>query len=112
MQSVSMPAELPGEVVPPAADPQSIRACLTPSLVAEFDHEWDLVLDEAKRGKDLEPIQSLLIKWRHLAYAELKDPGSHYRMLAKAEEIMRTGQNPGGASIEEVRALIQRRLAG
>jgi hypothetical protein len=26
-----------------------------------------------------------------LDLAELKDPGSHYRMLAKAEEIMRTG---------------------
>jgi hypothetical protein len=105
-----IPAELPAEVVPPAADPQSIRTCLPPSLVAEFDREWDLVLDEAKRDKDLQPIQSLLVKWRHLAYAELKDPGSHYRMLAKAEEIMRTGRNPDAGSIEDMRALIDRRL--
>ena len=107
---VSGPAELPGEVVPPASDPQSIRACLTTSLVAEFDREWDLVLDEAKRDEDLQPIQSLLVKWRHLAYAELKDQGSHYRMLAKAEEIMRAGRNPDAGSIEDMRALIDRRL--
>jgi hypothetical protein len=37
----------------PPADPQAIRACLTPSLVAQFDSEWELVLDEAKQAKDM-----------------------------------------------------------
>lgn len=34
-------------------DPQSIRAALTSTLRGEFDHEWDVVLDEAKKSKDL-----------------------------------------------------------
>jgi len=108
---VSLPVGDPHPpAVPPAADPQAIRACLTPTLVAEFDREWEFVLEQAKQEKDLTAIHSLLNKWRHLAYAELKDPGSHFRMLAKAEEIERTGTNPGAVSIEDMRALIERRL--
>jgi Family of unknown function (DUF6247) len=107
---VSMSAPVPSEVVPPAADPQAIRACLSPALVEEFDAEWDLTLDEAKRDKNLTPIHSLLNKWRHLAYAELRDPGAHRRMMTKAEQILRTGQHPGGVPAEDVRALINRRL--
>jgi hypothetical protein len=78
-------------------------------MVAEFDTEWDVTLDEAKRDKDLTPIHSLLNKWRHVAYAELKDPGAHYRVLARAEQIIRTGEIPGGLPASEVRALIERR---
>jgi hypothetical protein len=81
-----------------------------PHLAAKFDAEWDLTLDEAKRDKDLTPIHSLLNKWRHLAFAEQCDPGAHYRMLAKAEQILRTGENPGGVPAADVRALIDRRL--
>jgi hypothetical protein len=105
-----MSAELPEAVVPPAADPQAIRACLTPSLVAEFDSEWELVLDEAKQTKDMVPIHSLLNKWRHLAYAEMRDPGSYYRMLAKAEQIIRARRNSNASTIEDMRAMIDRRL--
>jgi hypothetical protein len=96
---------------PPPADPQAIRACLTSTLVAEFDREWELVLERAKQDKDLAPIQSLLTKWRHLAYMEMRDPGSYYRLLAKAEQITRTGRNPDAASIEDMRALMERRMA-
>lgn len=111
MWFVSLPAGVPDPpAVPPAADPQAIRSCLTPSMVAEFDREWEFVLEQAKQDKAITAIHSLLIKWRHLAYAELKDPGSHFRMLAKAEQIERTGVNPGAASIDDMRALIERRL--
>ncbi len=99
------------QVGPPPAEPQAIRACLTPSLAAEFDREWESVLDVAKQNKDLVPIESLLTKWRHLAYAELRDPGSYYRALAKAELILHTGQNPDAGSADDMRALIEQRLA-
>ncbi|MCC8242703.1 DUF6247 family protein [Saccharothrix luteola] len=36
-----------GDPVVPAADPVAIRAALTPMLVAEFDREWELVLERA-----------------------------------------------------------------
>jgi hypothetical protein len=107
---MSMSAELPEAMVPPAAEPQAIRACLTPSLVAEFDSEWELVLEQAKQTKDLVAIHSLLNKWQHLAYAEMRDPGSYYRMLAKAEQIMRAGHNPSAGTVEDMRAMINRRL--
>ena len=75
MTSVSLPAGVPHPpAAPPAADPQAIRACLTPTLVAEFDREWEIVLERAKQEKDITAIHSLLNKWRHLAYAELQNP--------------------------------------
>jgi hypothetical protein len=105
-----MSADVPQGTVAPAAEPRAIRACLSAALLAQFDAEWDVTLDEAKRDKDLTGIHSLLNKWRHVAHAELRDPGAHDRMLAKAEQLARTGENPGGVSVADVRALIDRRL--
>lgn len=78
---------------------------------AVFDGEWEAVLDEAKESKDLEEVRDLLRKWRHLAHAEMIEPGSYYAVQAKAELIQRTGVNPNGVPVEDVRALIARRLA-
>jgi hypothetical protein len=57
-------------------------------------------------------VHKLLQKWRHLAYAELRDPGSYFRLLTKAEQIMRIGKNPTAGSFEDVQALIRERLDG
>jgi len=68
-------AALPSDhepVPPPPPDPQAIRAYLTPDVAAEFDAEWEIVLDKAKASKDLTPVHELLAKWRRFAYAELK----------------------------------------
>ena len=81
------------------------------TLAAEFDREWDIVLDQAKRDKELVPIQALLNKWQHLAFMEMKEPGSYFQLLAKAERIERSGHNPEAASIDEMRALIEQRLS-
>lgn len=99
------------EPVPPPPDPVAIRACLTPDVAAEFDAEWDIVLDQAKQSKDLAPVHALLAKWRHFAYAELKDPGSYFRVLATAARTLATGEAPAGSvSGDEVKALIRKRL--
>lgn len=95
--------------VPPPADPQAIRACLPPTLVAEFDREWEIVLDRVKQSKDLADLHELLNKWRHTAYAEMRDPGSYHRMLSKAERILRAGGNPDAVPFEEMQALIRQR---
>ena len=102
-----VPAPAPG---PLPSDPQAIRACLPPALAAEFDSEWEIVLERAKQSKDLAEVHDLLNKWRHTAYMETRDPGSYYRILAKAEQIMRTGHNPDAVSIEDMQALIGQRL--
>jgi hypothetical protein len=93
---------------PASSDPQAIRACLT--LAAEFDSEWEIVLERAKQSKDLAGVQDLLSKWRHTAYLEMRDPGSYYLMLAKAEQITRTGHNPNAVSFEDMQALLRQRL--
>ncbi|MEV0682146.1 DUF6247 family protein [Actinosynnema sp. NPDC050436] len=111
MAPPALPQPAGGDPAAPAADPVAIRVCLTPMLTAEFDHEWDLALDEAKRSKDLAPVRELLGKWRHIAYRELRDPGSHYRMLAKAEQIQRRGTNPSAVTLEEMKALLRGRHA-
>ena len=106
-------APLPGpSSVPPPPDPQGIRACLTSTLAAEFDSEWEIVLERAKQSKDLTEVHDLLSKWRHTAYMEMRDPGSYYRMLAKAEQIMQTGRNPEALPFEDMQALIRQRLSG
>jgi hypothetical protein len=97
--------------VPPPPDPQAIRACLPPVLAAEFDREWEIVLEHAKRSQELAGIHELLAKWRHTAYMEMRSPGSYSRMLAKADQIIRTGRNPDAAPFEDIQKLIQQRLA-
>jgi len=98
------------EPVPPEADPEAIRACLSNQMRYEFDSEWEFVLEEAKQTHRLADIMDLLVKWRHIVYAELKDPGSYYRLMAKAETILRTGRNPDAVPLEDVRELIRKRL--
>ncbi len=105
-------APLPdGDPVPPATEPVAIRACLTPDVAAEFDREWEIVLERAKQTKDLAGVHDLLNKWRHLAYAELKEPRSYYRLLATAAHALATGKAPpDSVSGEDMKALIRQRL--
>jgi len=105
------PATLPDPApAPPAADPQAIRACLAPVLRSEFDREWVLVLERIKQSMDLHDLHAWLNKWRHTAYMEMRDPGSYTRMLSKAEQILRTGNNPDAVPAEDMHALIAQRL--
>lgn len=108
--TIPAPHRSGGEPTPPAADPVAIRACLSPRLVAEFDAEWERTLEQAKASKDLVGVHKLLNKWRHVAYGEMRDPGSYFRVLAKAEQIMQTGENPTAGSFEDMQALIRERL--
>lgn len=102
----------PAAVRPPAADPAAIRACLSSEIVAVFDAEWEHALDAAKQSKDLAGIRDLLHSWRLLAYDELVEPGSYFRILAKAAHIQATGKPAtGSVAGEEIRALIAARLA-
>ena len=107
------PAE-PGrsDVRPPEADPTAIRSRLSADVAAEFDREWEQVLEEAKKSKSLAGIRDLLAQWRHIAAQELRSPGSFHRLAAKADAIMATGRPaPGSVAGAEVRALISSRLA-
>jgi hypothetical protein len=100
-----------GDPSPPPADPVAIRACLTPAVAAEFDAEWNVVLEEAKVSHSLAGIHQLLSRWRITAHAELRDPGTYFRVLAAAARAQASGQAPAGSvSGEEITELINRRL--
>lgn len=114
---VASPAPRPAGTTPaaeqhaPDADPQAIRARLTPDVAAVFDREWEFVLEEAKLSKDLSGVRDLLGKWRLFAHQESIEPGSYFRVLATAARIQASGRpEPGSASADEMRALIRRRL--
>jgi len=107
MASPATPLPAPA---PPPPDAQAIRACLTSALAAEFDSEWETVLERAKQSKDLAGVQDMLSKWRHTAYLEMRDPGAYYRMLAKVEQITRTGRNPDAVPLEDLQALLRQRM--
>jgi hypothetical protein len=40
---MSSAAAFTSDAVP--GPPPAVRACLTPTLAAEFDHEWEIILD-------------------------------------------------------------------
>ena len=69
------------------------------------------MLERAKQDMDLAPIRSLLTKWRHVAHAELRDPGVTKRVAEKVDLIQQTGQNPEAVSLRDVRKLIEQRLS-
>lgn len=99
-------------MLPPAADPAAIRACLPPAVAAVFDAEWEHVLELAKQSKDLVGVRELLGHWQHFAYQEIREPGAYFRVLAIAARSQATRQAPeGSVSAEEMRARIDARLA-
>ncbi|MDN5915213.1 MAG: DUF6247 family protein [Pseudonocardia sp.] len=69
------------------------------------------MLEQAKTSHDLAGVHQVLAKWRHVAYAELRDPGSYFRLQAEAEQILRTGENPTAGSFDDMQALIRDRPA-
>jgi hypothetical protein len=51
------------------------------------------------------------MKWRHVAHAELREPGVTQRLAEKVDLIQQAGQNPEAVSLQEVRRLIDQRLS-
>lgn len=93
----------------PAAEPEALRAVLSPLLREEFDGEWETTLEEAKTSHTLVGIHELLNKWQHTAVMEMRDPASYQRLLDKAARILEQGGNPEGGSLEDMLAHIERR---
>jgi hypothetical protein len=67
---MASPAYQDAQRVPSPEEPRANRACLTPTMVAEFDREWVMAMKQAKHDHDLPGVHSLLVKWHHIAYAE------------------------------------------
>lgn len=60
---MSSPAAfMPDAAPPPPAAPRANRSCITPTLAAEFDRDWEIVLDRVKQSKDRTDLHNLLNK--------------------------------------------------
>jgi len=99
---------------PPFADasPAQVRAALVPEDVVRFDQQWRDAMATATEALDLTVVHELLDSWRRVAWLTAARGHEGYRrILARAEETLRTREVPPGAvSLEEIRLLIARRL--
>lgn len=94
------------------ASPREVRAALVPEEQSDFDRQWRAALDEAAETLELADLFGVLDSWRRRAMitAHLGHHG-YRKMLARAEETLRTGEPPAdSASLDEIKALIEERL--
>lgn len=99
---------------PPFADasPAQVRAALTPDDVTEFDRQWRAAMATATETLDLAGVHRTLESWRRIAWLTTSNgPDGYRRLLARAEETLRTGDPPpGSVPLDQVKALIAQRL--
>ncbi|MGH3913987.1 MAG: DUF6247 family protein [Pseudonocardiaceae bacterium] len=99
---------------PPFADasPGEIRAALLPEDQPEFDRQWRAALVNAEAALSLDDVHATLESWRRVAWlVTAHGPEGYRRLMATAEQTLRTGQSPPGSVGQEVvEALIRQRL--
>lgn len=101
----------PVPVLPPETTPAAIRDALIDEERVEFERAYREALAEAAETLDLTSVLDVLRNYHRIAWlTQRQGPQAHRRMLDKAAEILRTGQNPDAVSIEDVKALISKRL--
>lgn len=99
--------ESPVPTLPPGTSPASIRDALIDEERAEFEQAYQAAMAEAADTLDLTRVLDVLRAYHRIAtLTQRHGPQAHRRMLDKVAEIQRTGRNPDGVPIEEVRALI------
>lgn len=97
--------------VQPPRSPAEIRASLLPEEAGAFDRDYREALKTAAETLSLDELHTTLQHWRRIALMTQTNPAAHRRMLAQANETLRTGQlPPGTASVDEVKTLIKERL--
>ena len=75
------------------ASPAEVRAALLPEDAAEFDRQWQDVMDRATRELDLTEVHRTLDSWRRVAWVTAATGPERYRaVLADAEQRSRTGE--------------------
>jgi len=101
----------PVPVLPPEATPAAIRDALIDEERSEFERAYRDALGEAATTLDLTRVLDVLRNYHRIAWlTQRQGPEAHRRMLDKAAVIMHTGHNPDAVSIDDVKALITKRL--
>lgn len=101
----------PVPVLPPETTPAAIRDALIDEERAEFERAYRDALAKAAETLDLTRVLDVLRNYHRIAWlTQQQGTEAHRRMLDKAAEILCTGQNPDAVSIEDVKALLSKRL--
>ena len=101
----------PVPVLPPDTTPAAIRDALVDDERASLETAYRQAMTEAIRSLDLNDVLDVLRRYHRIAEITRRHgPEAHRRMLAKAAEITRTGRNPDGVPVEDVREMLRKRL--
>jgi hypothetical protein len=112
--AAAAPPPSPLEGVPFAsASPAEVRAALTVEDAAVFDAQWRAAMATATETLDLAAVHALLEAWRPVAWLTAAHGADGYRrILARADQVLRTGERPAGTvSLEATRLAIAEQLA-
>jgi Family of unknown function (DUF6247) len=97
---------------------QPVRGLAGPGVTAGYFADSDprrahrQALAEAAKTLDLTRVLDVLRNYHRIAWlTQQQGTETHRRMLNKAAEILRTGENPDGVALKDVKALIHDRLA-
>lgn len=95
------------------ASPREVRAALVPEEQPDFDHQWHKAMAEADETLELADMFRVLDSWRRRAMITTHLGHNGYRrMLARAEERLRTGKAPADSvPLDEIKELIAERLS-
>ncbi|WP_051581185.1 DUF6247 family protein [Pseudonocardia acaciae] len=103
--------ESPVPALPPGTSPAAIRDALIDEERTAFERSYRRALADEAETLDLTGVLDVLRNYHRIAWlTHRQGPEAHRRMLDKAAEIVRTGENPDGVPADEVRALIRQRL--
>lgn len=105
-------SDSPVPMLPPEATPAAIRDALVDDERADFERAYREAMSEAATSMDLTRVLDVLRGYHRIAeLTHRQGAAAHRRMLDKASHILATGENPNGVAVDEVRGLIERRLA-
>lgn len=97
--------------LPPDTTLAAIRDALIDEERGQFERAYRDALTEAGDTLDLTRVLDVLRNYHRIAWmTQRPGPEAHRRMLRKADEIMRTGTNPDAGSLEDMTAMINKRL--
>jgi hypothetical protein len=100
----------PASSLPPQdASPRAIRDALTiPEDRTEFDREYKRALATAAETMELAGVHALVERWRRRAWVT-HDRAAYQRMMDRVDRLRR-GEDVPSVPVEDVRALLRRRL--
>ena len=100
----------PASSLPPqGASPRAIRDALTiPEDRTEFDREYKRALATAAETMELAGVHALVERWRRRAWVT-HDRAAYQRMMDRVDRLRR-GEDVPSVPVEDVRALLRRRL--